>query len=163
MVGLSDLGGLFQPLMILWSCEGNPRLCSSSKAFMSSQLWTFIDVNYPSAHECLAISTLLGNSEVSSLPWGCARSASCVCCLRWFHSKWHLSMGKRRILQTNGLLFQHLHGRDPRNGFHQQNSLWVPLTATASSQGMLRWKSKECHSSLEPIPSVSNRQPKKTH
>lgn len=36
---------------------------------------------------------------------------SCVCCLRWFHSKWHQPMGKTTALQTNGSLFQHLHGR----------------------------------------------------
>lgn len=104
-----------------------------------------------------------GTLKSLPLPWGCTRSVSCVCCLGWFHSKWHLSMGKRRTLQTNGSLFQHLHRRGPRNGFHQQNSLWVPLTARAPTRGMLRWKSKECHSFLEPIPSVSNRQPKKTH
>lgn len=38
----------------------------------------------------------------------CNVRESCVWCLRWFHSKWHLSMGKTAILQTNGLILSAL-------------------------------------------------------
>lgn len=72
------------------------------------------------------------NSEVSSLPCGCARSELCVL-FEMVSLKMAPVHGEERILQTNGFLFQHLHGgvqgtvsiKRTLSGYHWQLELPV--------------------------------------